>query len=289
MHDLTKEPRTLAPREEPISGTPDNPPWNGWVALGVFFASIVFILISASVFLTPYLKSTTQVGSTDLERFIVSDPTAVFLQLVSVVPAHFLTLALCWFVATKGGTYPVKQVLGWQMNGFRVWHAIGITATFYALFIVAVVLLGKVEHSFDQMLASSKWIVIPVVILAVLTAPIVEETVYRGIMYSAWQRVFGKYPAAAAVTILFTLVHGAQYSQSSKPDVATLSVLFLLSLTLTIVRIKTGNLLPAIVLHTVFNLFQSIIMLISTFIVDVDPTNPATPSGQAVAVISGLR
>lgn len=265
-----------------VETNPNNPPWNGWVALGVFVSSVVLIIAFTTLFLIPYIVSSDVrgLGNSELEKFVTTDPIAVFLQIIGVIPAHIVTFLLCWFVVTNGRKFSFRDTLGWRMNGFRVWHAVIITVCFYALSIIAILTFGKIENSFDQMLSSSRWIIIPVAILAVFTAPIVEEVVYRGIMFSAWQRKFGTIVATALVTILFTVVHGAQYSQGSKPDIATLSVLFLLSLTLTVIRAKTDNLLPSIVLHITFNGFQSVLMLLGTILSFFEPG--ITPTSDAI-------
>jgi membrane protease YdiL (CAAX protease family) len=104
-----------------------------------------------------------------------------------------------------------------------------------------------------------------VAFFATFTAPLVEEVVYRGLLYSAFQRRVGVALATVFVTILFTAVHVPQYSLGANPDFAALIALFLLSLTLTLVRARTGNLLPCIVLHTIFNASQSILVVIQNF------------------------
>jgi membrane protease YdiL (CAAX protease family) len=54
--------------------------------------------------------------------------------------------------------------------------------------------------------------------MATFTAPIVEEVIYRGILYSAFQRARGSGVAIAAVTLLFALVHVPQYYPSFSHD-----------------------------------------------------------------------
>mgnify|MGYP003395842497 FL=1 len=116
------------------------------------------------------------------------------------------------------------------------------------------------------MLKSSKYVIYLVAFFAVFTAPIVEEVVYRGLLYSAFQRTMGKVSAVVLVTFLFAVIHAPQYSMGLRPDYAVMGVLLLLSLTLTLIRVKTENLWPCIVLHTVFNGFQSILMIAEPFI-----------------------
>jgi Predicted metal-dependent membrane protease len=242
--------------------TPNDPPWGSWAALGVWAASIAFVVIFPMLFVFPYLASNGLLSQRELvENYVKTDPTAVFLQILAIVPAHIFTLALAWIVVTKNRKYSFKEMLGWEWGGFRLHHAVFVSVAFYALAIGAVAIFGDVENEFEQMLKSSKYVIYLVAFFAVFTAPLVEEVVYRGLLYSAFQRTLGKVLAVILVTFLFALIHAPQYSMGLVPDYAVMSVLLLLSLTLTLVRVKTDNLLPCIILHTVFNGFQALLMM----------------------------
>jgi membrane protease YdiL (CAAX protease family) len=248
--------------------SPDNPPWGSWTAFGVWIASIVFLVVFGNVFVIIYVLA---VGfpiadNEALTTFVKTDAGAVIVQFLATIPAHLLTLVMAWYVVTKARKYSFREMLGWKWGGFRYYHAILLTLGFYALTILVVSALGDVENDFDVMLKSSRVAVYLVAFLAVFTAPIVEEVVYRGILYSAFQRSMGKAAAVIIVTILFAAVHVLQYSQELNPDYAVLIVLVLLSLVITLVRVRTDNLLPCIVLHTVFNGFQSLIMIAEPFL-----------------------
>ena len=57
--------------------TPDNPPWNGWVAIGYWILSVVFIVVVPSAFLVPYLvsKGLDLSNREALMQFLFSDQT----------------------------------------------------------------------------------------------------------------------------------------------------------------------------------------------------------------------
>jgi membrane protease YdiL (CAAX protease family) len=103
--------------------------------------------------------------------------------------------------------------------------------------------------------------------LATFTAPFVEEVVYRGVRYSAFQRTFGVVLAVISVTVLFAAVHVPQYY----PSYVTIALLTFLSLILTLVRVRTRNLLPCVVLHFMFNAIQSFSLVLEPYL----PQNPA--------------
>jgi membrane protease YdiL (CAAX protease family) len=110
--------------------------------------------------------------------------------------------------------------------------------------------------------------------MATFTAPIVEEVIYRGILYSAFQRALGSGIAIAAVTLLFALVHVPQYY----PSYSTIGLLVLLSLILTLIRARTNNLWPCIVLHTIFNGFQSVLLILEPYMKSPDQSLEQTVS-----------
>jgi membrane protease YdiL (CAAX protease family) len=253
--------------------TPNNPPWNGWVAIGVWLMSVVFVLALPIFFVTPYAASRGIEFSNQaiFRDFLFTDPTAVILQLAPIIIAHLLTLLLAWFVVTKANTYSFRETLGWRMNGFKVWHAVVLTCLFYLLTYGLTVLLGDVENEFDLLLKSSRSAVYLVAFFATFTAPLVEEVVYRGLLFSAFQRRFGATLAVVLTTLLFTAVHVPQYSMNNTPDYATVIALLSLSLTLTLLRTFSGNLLPCIVLHTVFNGIQSALLIAEPYLSSPDP------------------
>jgi membrane protease YdiL (CAAX protease family) len=109
-----------------------------------------------------------------------------------------------------------------------------------------------------RILRSSRLALYVVAFLATFTAPIVEEVVYRGVLYSALQRAWGVPAAFVTVTLLFSLVHVPQYY----PSYSTIFLLTLLSVLLTSIRMLTGNLLPCIILHFVFNGLQSLLLVL---------------------------
>jgi uncharacterized protein len=267
--------------------TPNNPPWNSWVAIGVWLLSVVFVVAVPLFFVLPYAASRgiEFSGQDVLREFLRSDPTAVILQLAPLILAHLLTLVLAWFVATKGNEYSFRQTLGWNMGGFRIWHAVALTALFYAIAIGLTQVFGEVENEFDVIIKSSRAAVFIVAFFATFTAPLVEELVYRGLLFSAFRRRLGVALAVILSTLLFTLVHVPQYSLNNTPDYATVITLLLLSLCLTLLRAKTNNLLPCIVLHTIFNAIQSALLIAEPYIRAIAPSvDPVVDPGKSFFV-----
>lgn len=253
----------------PITPTPNNPPWNGWTAVGVWVFSVLAIIIFPGIFVLPYILS--MAGHFEnrqlLVDFATNDPTAILLQIVAIIPAHIFTLLAAWLVVTKMRKYSFRQTLGWESGGFKWWYYIAILLVFFAFATVVGTYFPPQDTQLDRILKSSRAVVYVVAFMATFTAPLVEEVVYRGVLYSAFQRKFGIPVSVILVTAIFAAVHVPQYMES----LPTIFILVILSLILTLIRAKTSNLLPCIILHTIFNGLQSVGLILAPYFPEAVP------------------
>ena len=255
--------------------SPNNPPWNTPAAIGTWIASVVFILIFPNLFLLPYLsaKSVHFSDSAKLLEFLLSDPTAIIINVLAIIPAHALTIAVAWMVGTRFRKFSFRETLGWNGGSLAWWYYPALLIGFFAVGWLIGNYFPDQENDLSRILKSSRTAVYLVAFLATFTAPIVEEVIYRGVLYSALQRTFGMSFAVVLVTFLFALVHVPQYW----PSYSTIFLLTLLSLTLTLIRARTGNLLPCIIFHFIFNGIQSLGLVLAPFLekpeTQVDPVS----------------
>lgn len=249
--------------------SPNNPPWSGGVAFAVWLFSVGAIIIFPAIFLLPYMFANRQ----NSPEFLQTDSTAILLNILAVIPAHILTLVLAWYVATRGTKFSISETLGFESGGFRWWYYPLVLIAFFAVAGVVGYFIPEGDNELLRMLRSSRTAVLLMAVLAAFTAPVVEEVVYRGILYSAFQRSFGVGWAVVVVTLLFAAVHVPQYWGSP----GTILLICLLSLVLTMIRVKTNNLLPCIIMHTIFNGIQSVMLIAEPYFPkpDADITQPA--------------
>ncbi len=136
-----------------------------------------------------------------------------------------------------------------------------VVGVLFAVLVISIVLErvlpNKESTVFETLIKSSQQARIWIALLAVFTAPIVEEVVYRGVVYSALRPRVGLNWAIALVTLLFSAVHFPQYWGAW----GGLAGLTLLSLALTAVRASTRSIFPCIVIHTLNNLVAAIQIL----------------------------
>jgi membrane protease YdiL (CAAX protease family) len=85
---------------------------------------------------------------------------------------------------------------------------------------------------------------LPIVLLAVVVAPLAEEFVFRGFLYGVLKRYFGSLPSLLFTGILFALMHF---------HLPSLLPLFVLACALTIAYEMSGTLLVPMAMHALFN------------------------------------
>jgi hypothetical protein len=229
------------------------------MGLMVWFVSVVLLIVLPLVATVIYALAFNPRVFSELAKGVLRKET-VLVSLVSTFGAQVLTLALAWLVVTKAGQRPFFRTLGWNWHPqFRMIHAVGLTILMFGVAWASGKFLPHKETSLDKVLEMGLAVRVTVAILATLGAPIVEELVYRGILYPAFERVQSRTVAVIVVTLLFWGVHVAQYWGS----LAVLVSVFVLSLALTMVRAVTGNLLPCVATHFLFNGVQAIQIILA--------------------------
>ncbi len=127
------------------------------------------------------------------------------------------------------------------------------------------------------MLESSAATRFTAVFMATVTAPFVEELVYRGVLYPAVRRATNTTVAVFLVSALFTFVHVQQYYNNA----GVIAAVATLSVALTLVRAATGRLLPCVVIHAVFNGLQCLYLVYEYFY-------PLAPPGETEQPLPAL-
>lgn len=244
---------------------PDNPPWGTGMGLLTWAASVLLLVVTSTTFLLYYAAkrgiTPDRPGYRDLlVDFAVKDPGAVLVQLLATLLAHIFTLVVVWAVVTGFGRRPFWQALGWRWGRYlNLWSSIAIgLVLFLAGAALAKLLGGDTPTQLEQMLNSSAAARYAIAFLATLTAPLIEEFIYRGVLYSGLRKLIGTVAAVIFVAALFTAVHVPQY----KTNLGVIAAVALLSLSLTVIRAVSGKLLPCFIVHLVFNGIQSALIVV---------------------------
>ncbi|HEV7743720.1 MAG TPA: type II CAAX endopeptidase family protein [Pyrinomonadaceae bacterium] len=268
----------------------NNPVWGVGGALLLWVGTFVVQAIIPLLFIIPFaIQRGLNPSSPDFGRaaiqLAVTDRTAILLQVISILPTHLLTLALLWAFVTRFGKRPFLASFGWGWSRiYGRWEPLALVALGIALFLIGATLaslLGANKPTqLEQIINSSTAARYAIAALAVFTAPFVEEFVYRGVVYSALQRVIGVNWAVVFVLGLFTLIHVPQYW----PNVGVISAVALLSIVLTVVRAYSGRLLPCVVIHMAFNAVQALILIIEPYL-RLPAKPPAVPTSMLLPFV----
>ena len=299
---ITKEPSQQAtPLSEEPAGFPEPivrdavtlPPalgaewWARWLevlkGIIVWFASVLLLLFVPVVIALPYIIYQWTTYGPPRPEALATDKTLIFLSILGILPTHLLTLGVIWFFVTEGGRKPFFRTLAfhWPKN---MSPAVGVLLCFVS----AVVLLGigwavtklwgGSKTQLDLIVESSMAARVATAAVAVATAPLVEELIYRGMLYSALERATRKAIAVVIVSLLFAGVHVLQYSN----NIGVIVVITILSFTLTLARAYTGSVLPPFIIHLIFNGIQSLFIILAPFLDNSlldkgDQITPTTP------------
>lgn len=253
----------MSPPHQDSSHTlnPDNPPWGLLQGFLVWAISVALLLFVPLLLIIPYVAY--RVLAHGSAEVLAADPNLIFLSILGILPTHILTFVVVWVVVTNRGRRPFWPLLGWTWpKNFGPWKTIGIAVVLLGCGWLITHYLGGAETQLDQIIKSSPQARILIALLAAITGPFVEELVYRGVLYSAVQRALGVTWAVVIVSVLFAAVHVAQYYN----NFGVIAVIAVLSVSLTLIRARTGKLLPSYVIHFVFNGIQALILILQPWL-----------------------
>jgi uncharacterized protein len=236
-------------------------------AVGLWTVSVLLLVFIPVIAVLPYIIY--RVATVGSEAFtpeaLAADKWVIFYSVLGILPAHLITLAFAWFMISEGGRKSFWKAVGWEWPGpprrialISVAVALGL----YGIAFGVTTVYGGNKTDLDRLIESSMYTRVATALVAVATAPLIEELIYRGVLYPAVEKVAGMAFAIVVVSLLFAGVHVWQY----KDNVAVILVITALSFTLTAARALTGKLLPAFIIHLVFNGIQSVLIVLSGFI-----------------------
>lgn len=246
--------------------------WLGeWLEVGkalvLWATSFILLLTVPLVTALPYIVYRVMTVGPKFAQTLASDTTLLFFSVLGILPAHMLTLAVIWMVMTEGGRRPF-----WKTIGFEWPERLGPAATVIGCVVLALVLFGFAQlvtyiygerkTDLDLLIESSIYARLATAFMATATAPLIEEVVYRGVLYQSLEKAAGVAVAVPIVSLLFAGVHVWQY----RNNIAVILVITLLSIVLTLARALTGKVLPAFIIHLVFNGIQSVFIVVGGFI-----------------------
>jgi uncharacterized protein len=92
-----------------------------------------------------------------------------------------------------------------------------------------------------------------VFLVVVFVAPLCEEIVYRGLLWGAVERRWGRWVAVVVTTVVFALAH---------LEFTRIPLLLVVAIPIALARLYSGGLLASIVAHQVTNLLPGIVLML---------------------------
>jgi membrane protease YdiL (CAAX protease family) len=177
-----------------------------------------------------------------------------------VTVAGYLTAALwsLWYIGRLGparlrdGTPPG---IGWCKAPVPAYLAAILALLAIGLFAVAVQHVlppsaaAQKSNPFTEIFGTHGWKVAVLFVLAAIAAPLTEELVFRGGIFSALAGSCGTVWSGAITTILFTVAH----LQESLGYLPGLLIILAVAVALILLRVRYRSIRPGILLHVLFN------------------------------------
>jgi len=258
-------------RSETVQPPPPRDWLSAWrevgISIGVWGASVVALLIVPVVFALPYLIYRIAKFGPPTPEALSTDKGLIFFSVAGILPTHMLTVVFVWLVVTYGGRRPFWKNIDFEWPE-KVSHlTVALVSVLLATFLFLIALgitsfYGDHKTDLDILIESSIYTRLATAFVAVFTAPLAEELIYRGLLYRALEKAAGMGVAIAVVSLLFAGVHVFQY----RNNIAVIIVITLLSIMLTVTRAISGKVLPSFIMHLVFNGIQSALIVVSGFL-----------------------
>lgn len=235
-----------------------------WHHLIVF---IVFMLVSLVAVQTlffasyaPHHRMTTE----ELEDYMLSKPQ-VAIGSTLIVYALLLFFLYVTLAVLRG--QPFWRTLGWRKIEARhdgmpqraIVYFFG--GCLVSLLVFALTSIIKTpENTPIEQVFKFKETAILFIAMAVLVAPLAEETLFRGYLYPMFARWFGVIPSIIVTGTLFGLMHGPQLGDAK----SLILIMSMVGIIFTAARARTGSVFASYLMHLGYNSLIGISLLLST-------------------------
>jgi membrane protease YdiL (CAAX protease family) len=236
----------------------------GWVhfAIFAFFAPISFFVVQ--MILVLHYAPREHLPPKELQQYFLNKPQ--FLFGANILSYALIFLFLYMTLSVLPGL-PFWSSLGWKkLKAHISTGAVSPWTYFFSgcgLAVFVAIVSSRIHAPEDlpiQQLFKSRDSALLLMSMAVLIAPLVEETVFRGYLYPLFAKSFGVVPGIVITGILFGLLHGAQLAWTW----SIVSLLILVGIVLTIVRARTGTVFASFLLHLGYNSVIALTTIIAT-------------------------
>ena len=225
--------------------------WLHFVIFGVF--SFVSLIVVQLTLLSHYLPlQTIFTDQKKVERIIFTKP---LVSIGTMVLLYGLVLLFLYVTLAVLRRAPFWRSLGWKKISLEShwpkspWLYFGAGVVLSLLITLATATMQPPKDAPIEELLSNKNAALLFMAMAVLVAPLVEETVFRGYLYPLFAKSFGVAASIVLTGTLFGVLHGAQLGWSWGLVLALIAV----GVTFTFVRARTDSVFASFLLHLGYN------------------------------------
>ena len=190
--------------------------WTGHIgaaALAVPEPPAPTLPLRAGIVVIAVLAAALGVSRFAVAPLVRSDVPLLVVVAFSVLLAYGPVFVACLWVAKRWGTGGVARSLGFRVRGRDIgWGALTWLAIYFGNVVLAIVIkLTKVPlHSNVRGLdggSRGRSLLLPLALVAIIAAPLVEELVFRGVVLRSFRSVMSDRKAIVAQGVLFGLAH----------------------------------------------------------------------------------
>lgn len=223
-----------------------------WDLLYLVLFSVAALLVGSVVCIAVYFGLGYFLGwEMDLDQTSSKASVAIAIQALASV----LVLAFMYTLITVKYELPFRRVIGWRPIEHRPFFygasycAAGVLLAFTVGLASHVMSMPDQPTPFEDLLRDPSSLLL-VAAFGIAIAPVVEELIFRGFVFSVFERAHGRLAAVVITAGSFSLIHGPQYGWHWQ----ILVLLFYVGIVFGAVRAKTRSIVPPTIIHAAYNM-----------------------------------
>ena len=228
--------------------------WGHLLCFGLFgFLSLVFVQLGFTAYYIATKSLSAHATPQQMQQFAISKP--VF-AIGSMVLWYALLFVFLYLTLTLFYRSPFWLSLGWRKLNpqntpapAQPWLYLALGCALSIVVMLVTALAKAPEHAPIQDILKNRTMAFAFMGMAVLVAPLVEETIFRGYLFPLFAKWFGLVPGIAVTGVLFGLMHGYQLGWAW----AIVGALIGVGIVFTVVRARAQSTLASFLMHLGYN------------------------------------
>ena len=220
------------------------PAWSGWDVLAIFAFSlfVIFVFMIVAIVVTYVVRGNGGNPMADIKPYI---PVAIAAQ----AAAYPVILLFIFILVRSRSKAPFGQSISWNWPRTAPLFAIGGFVLAFAVEKLARFLPMPKSLPLDDYFtdATSAYLMAG---LGVILAPLLEEMLFRGLLYPVLRRRIGVIASVLLTALAFASIHFSQLGWAWGPALS----IFLVGVVFTVVRERTKSLAASYLMHWGYNL-----------------------------------